>query len=54
MEYEWLVVAAVAVLAAAGMLNVARRFRARAAKRWLIALNTFADREIAEHRRWRN
>jgi hypothetical protein len=52
MGYEWLAVAAAAIVAATGMFGVARRFRARAAQRRLIALNAFADREIAEHRRW--
>jgi hypothetical protein len=53
MGYEWVFVAAAGILAATGLYGSARCLRARAGRRWLGALNAFADREIAEHRRWR-
>ena len=46
-------VVATGMLAGMGLYGTARLFRARAAKRWLVAPNAFADREIAEHHRWR-
>jgi len=51
MANEWLLIAAAVALAAAGILGIAVHLRARAAKRWLRALNAFADREIAAQRR---
>jgi hypothetical protein len=53
MGYEWLVVVATGMLAGMRLYGTARLFRARSVKRWLVALNAFADREIAEHQRWR-
>ena len=53
MGYEWLAVVATGMLAGMGLYGTARLFRARSAKRWLVALNAFADREIAEHHRRR-
>jgi hypothetical protein len=53
MGYEWLVIVATGIVAAMGLYGTARLFRVRAARRWLVVLNAFADREIAEHDRWR-
>lgn len=51
MANEWFLIAVAAALAATGIFGIALHFRARAAKRWLIALNDFADREIATTQR---
>ena len=51
MENDWVVPVAVAALALAGLLGLAWRFRARAVRRWLTALDNYAERELARHRR---
>jgi hypothetical protein len=46
-EYDWVVLMAAAALALTGTFGIAWRTRARAATRWLTALDAYADREIA-------
>ena len=53
MENGWVASVAGAALAVAVALGVARRFRARAVKRWLTAWDAYAEREIAQQRRAR-
>jgi hypothetical protein len=51
MENDWIVPVTAVALALMGMLGIAWRYRVRAAKRWLSALDAYADREIAQQRR---
>ena len=51
MENHWVVPLAVAALALMGMFAIAWRSRARAVTRWITALNSYAEREIAQERR---
>jgi hypothetical protein len=51
MESYWIGLVIAAALALTGMLGLAWRLRVRAAKRWLTALDAYADRQIAQERR---
>ena len=51
MENYWLALAAGVALALTGVFGLAWRFRARAVRRWLTALDAFARREIAASKR---
>jgi len=51
MDNTWMMTLALTILALMGMFTFAWRSRARAVRRLLAALESYADREIAQERR---